>query len=181
MAWTPTVKVLNLRAIADNLLDYWMTNQADAIPWAATQLAYADPIPLLKNFLDSAAFLAEKGPIYPAVAFASDADAADYSDTTVAGGYILRFDTMVTGEDPELIVRQARVYALALLSMMLNCPKATLVDRAGVTADKTKIEDSVIEFGEMLSNNEQTAFMQRFELQATVRVFGTTVQNEPGG
>jgi hypothetical protein len=175
MPWTPIQKALNLRAIADNILTYWLANQADAVPWAATQLAYADPIPLLKRFSDSAAILAEKAPVFPAVAFASDADAADYNDA-IESGYIVRFDTMVTGPNAEVCVRQARVYSLALLSMLLNCPKATLAANARVTINNTHIEDTIIEFGEILSNEEQTDFMQRFELQATIRVHASSFE-----
>lgn len=173
MAWAPKSKALNLRAIADNLLAFWTLNQEEAIPWAAAELGYVDEIPLLKKLAQNA--FAMLGPNFPAVGFASDADAADYNDA-IASGYIVRFLCMVTGPDPDICVRQARVYALALTSMMLNCPKATLTDKARVVANNTQIEDTVIEFEEVLSDEERTEYYQSFQLQATIRVHASSLE-----
>jgi len=167
VAWTPRYKVLSLREIANNLVTYWKANQEEVFEWAGD----AD-LPLIKEFSDS---LNEDNTGFPAVALQNDVDAQDFitKGTEINAGYQPSFSLMVVGPDPNECVRQARLYVLSLSSMMVNCPPATLLANTGADLKEAVVEDITASFLEMMINEDKTDYLQRVDIQATIRVKGS--------
>lgn len=159
MTWTPQFKVLNARAIPDNLLAYIATNQADALLWAnGTALR---PIQQFSNSVANRAV-----PVYPAISFANDSDAEDYTQDFLPGVYSVVFEVMIQNSDPNTAVSEARSYAKAIKSMIRNCPNSTLTANTGANANSAVLESIETEFAEIKTNEMQNDFMQSFQLRA---------------
>lgn len=159
--WTPTQNTINARAIPDNLFAFFAANQADAFTWAGD-----GSLKPVKKFSDSVAN--RSAPVFPAMAFSDDADAVDYTGDVLDGAYQLTLEFMITNSDPDEAVRQSRIYAKAFVSMLVNCPDATLIANTG--ANTTVIEDVTVGFDPIRSDEEQIDFMQLFQIRATIRL-----------
>ena len=167
MAWTPRYKVLSLREIANNLVTYWKANQEEVFVWLGDS-----ELPLIKEFTDS---LNEDNTGWPAVALNNDVDAQDFvsKGTEINAGYQPSFALMVVGPDPNECVRQARLYTLGLSSMMVNCPPETLLANTGANLKEAVVEDITASFLEMMISEDKVDYMQRVDIQATIRVKGS--------
>ena len=161
MAWTPKYNALNLRSIADNLIEYWKDNQVEVFAWAGD----AD-LPPIKAFTD----VLIQGPVFPAVALSNDLDAVDYTGDVLNAGYQPIFSLMVVNKDPSIAMQHARLYSRALISMLLNCPAATLLANTGVISTEVVIDDTATNFLEIMADEEEVTYMQRVDIQATIRV-----------
>src|SRR5687767_6304164 len=120
MAWTPTNKVINTRILASNILTFIAANQTDALTWA-------NGAPGMINFQDINDSVANRNnPIFPAIALRDDDDAADYTGDLIEPAYSATFEVMVESSVPSTAVTKARVYSLALSSMLRNMTSAEL-------------------------------------------------------
>ncbi len=160
MPWTPKHTIIKARAIADNLLAYFEANQVDVLTWAGD-----GSLKPIKKFSNSVAYRAI--PVYPSIAFSDDSDAVDYAGDLATGIYNLTFEVSIQNQDPDTAVIQARKYAAAIISMIRNCPPATLAANAGVKLEATYIDTIVCGFDPIKTNDMQNDFLQVFQI-ATV-------------
>jgi hypothetical protein len=157
--WTPSYPVTNARAIAENLLAYFEANQADALVWAGGSLKP------LKKFSQS---LADRTvPAFPSIAFSDDNDATDYATSTAAqGAYSLTFEVSVQSLNGDTATTQARRYSLAIVSMIRNCPKATLIANTGCI--QAVVDTIEIGFDPIRAHeNRKNDFLQVFQVRTT--------------
>jgi hypothetical protein len=166
MVYTPRFNTINSRVIVDNLLTYWLANQADAFTWAGDS-----SLKTLKKF--EASVTDRSVPVFPAVTFADDSEAIDYAGDTVIALYQPAFNVMITNADPDEAVRQAWLYSKALTSLLINCPKSTLAANTGAAASATIIEDMATAFDPIRADEEQIDFMQLFQIRPTIRLEGS--------
>ena len=158
MAWTPTKAIITARAIPQNLLT-WVTDadrQADALTWAGGQGYKA-----IKTFSQSVAN--RTVPVYPAIAFSDDNDLQDFGDDLIAGGYSCVLEVSIQNANPDTAVTQARIYAEAIVSMIVNC--TTLSTDTG--ADLVTIQQIEVGFEQIKSNEKQNDFLQQFQIRVT--------------
>lgn len=161
MAWTPAHAIINARAIASNLLTYFEANQVEALTWANGGTA-------LKSFQRIENSIGNMNePLYPAIMFSQDNDAADYTEELVAGGYTVTFELMVTNSDPNTAVSQARVYEAAVKSMIRNCPQATYTANTGALASGAVLRSIEAGFDPIKSNDQRNDFLQQFQIRTT--------------
>lgn len=164
MAWTPTKKSLAARAIPATLLAYFAEHQEEALAWAG-----GSGLKKFKSFAQSVveARRAAK-PIYPSISFVSDDDRQTLNDDQIDGGYTCTFEVHITGRDPDAVTEEARIYAKAIGSMIVNCP---LAEGTGAL----KVEPVILDFSfdEIRANEKQNEFLQMFEFRLTAQVTGS--------
>lgn len=165
MPWTPLTKIIVSQTIATNLLAYFAVNQADAILWA-----HGSALRLVQKFSDTVANRAV--PVYPAVAFSDDNSAIDYTETQAIGAYSVVFEFMVESANPDTAISEARSYAKAFASMILNCPKAILVANTGAYAPSTVLQTMEIGFDPIKTNEQQNDFLQMFQIRTIFELLG---------
>jgi hypothetical protein len=166
MAWTPTYNTINARVIPENLFAFFVANQDDALTWAGD-----GSLKPIKKFSDSVANRTVS--VFPAISFSDDADAQDLAGDTNITGYQVSFELMVTDPSPDEAVRAARVYTKAIVSMIVNCPKATIAANTGATPGATIIEDITVGFDPIRSDEDQVDFMQLVRITPTFRLDGS--------
>ena len=154
--------------IADNLLAYIAANQVDAILWAA-----GSALRPIQNFSNSVA--ARTTPVYPAIMFASDQDAQDYTEDELGIAYQLTFEVMIQNADPNNAVTEARSYEAAIKSMIRNCPPSTASANTGAITAATVLQTIESQFDEIKSNDTQTDFLQTFQMRM---VYTLTAANQ---
>lgn len=158
MPWTPTYAVINARTIVGNLLTYFEANQADALLWA-----HGSALRPFEQFSDSIANRAI--PVFPSIAFRRDSMTTGGDGDLLETEYSLVFEVVIESQSPDTAVSEARSYAKAIASMMVNCPDATLLANTGAVAGVlTELADN---FEEMQANEIQNDFFQEFEVGAT--------------
>ena len=167
MPWTPTYSVLNLRAIPANLLTYFEANQVDALSWAGGGLI---PFQRIENSVGNA-----DSPFFPAIMFAQDNDAVDYSETLPIGAYSATFQVMVTNQDPNTAVTNAVKYAKAIVSMIRNCPQSTYTANSGAQANSAVLESIEMGFDPIKSNDAHNDFLQEFQIRATYQLSAAAI------
>lgn len=164
MPYANTHNVLNLRAIADNLLAYIAANQAAAF----TALGFSS-LKLIKDFQDSVANRAV--PVFPAIAFSDDNDAQDFSgDGLIRAGYSCTFEVMVQNADPNVAVADARKYARAIASLVRNIDDDSLLADTG--ANVATLQSLETGFDPIRANEMQNDFLLMFQVRATYTVSG---------
>lgn len=169
MPWTPTRTVIYARAIPENLLTYFETNQADALTWAG-----GGSLKPIRRFGNSVANRAV--PVYPSIAFYDDNDAVDYTTDLALAGYSCTFELMIAkakaddADAANTVVTDARKYARAYLSMILNCPNATLAANTGTHANAATVETIECGFDPIRTNDKQNEFLQAVQIRATFRL-----------
>lgn len=164
MAWTPTLAVIKTRGVAANLLAYITdgTRQTDAYTWAGD--AALRTIKTVSNSVAS-----RTTPFYPAIAFSDDNDAQDFTNDIINAAYSCIFEVSIQNADPDAAVVQARKYAAAIASMIVNCPKATLTANTGaVDASLNTIETG---FEPIKTNEMQNDFLQVFQIRVTFTLY----------
>ena len=168
MAWLPTYSVINARAIAANLLTYFEANQVDALTWAN-----GAPLRSFQRIENSVGNM--NLPVYPAIMFSQDNDAADYTETLPEGAYTVTFELMVTNPDPNVAVTQSRAYAKAVASMIRNCPQATYTANTGTLATAAVLTSIEIGFDPIKSNEMHNDFLQQFQIRATYTLAASAI------
>lgn len=158
MAWTDTYKVIDARKIASNLLAYFETNQTDALLWA-----HGSALKDFQQFSDSVANRAY--PVFPSIAFKRDSTRTKGDGDLLETEYSLIFEVVIENPGANTVVTQARSYAKAIASMMVNCPDSTLYANTG--AVKGVITELADNFDEVKANDTQNDFFQEFEIGAT--------------
>ena len=164
MAWTPTFKVLRPAKIANNLLAYIATNQADALSWATGGTALRP----IQEFSDSTAN--RTSPVYPSIARASNEGADDDTEDYLPAAFSLIFEVMIQNADPSTAVTEAENYEAAIKSMIRNCPDATVMANTGIA--NVVLESIETSFDEIKTNEMQNDFLQVFQLRLTYTMFG---------
>jgi hypothetical protein len=158
MPWTPTLAVINSRAIAENLLTFFEANQVDAILWAN-----GSALKPFQRFENSRANL--DLPAYPAILFSDDNDQTSHGDDLLTAGYSALFLVMVQNPVPATAVLQARMYAKAIMSMIANCTGSSLEANTGCV--NAVLQDTQVGFDQIKVNEAGNDWMQQFEVRAT--------------
>lgn len=166
MAWTPANSVINARAIAENLLTYFEANQVDALSWANGGTGLL-PFQRFENSVGN-----RNSPLFPAILFSDDNDAVDYAQTAPIGAYSVLFLVLIENQDANTAVTQARKYAVAIASMIRNCPPSTYAAGTGANANSSTIQSMEIGFDDIKANDEQNDFLQQFEIRITYQLHG---------
>lgn len=165
MAWTPTINQINCRAIADNLLAYFQTNQAAALTWAGGTV--------MRPFQAISSSVANRSvPIFPALQFLSDNDAVDYTGDVLIAAYSLTFEVMIQNSSPDQAVTDAKIYAKAVVSMILNCPDAIAAANTGGNVNTLTIHNIESGFDPMKTNKQQNDFLQVFQIRTQYTISG---------
>lgn len=159
MAWTPTKAIVKPRALAQNVISYIQTNQADAILWANSNTALRP----IKKFGDTVAN--RLLPVYPSMYMTDDNSASDYTNDVLISAYSVQFEVNVQSTTPDEAKRQADVYAAAIESMILNQPNSSRVNNTGAISAQVQLVE--IGFLEIRANETQNDFLQTFQIRAT--------------
>ncbi len=163
MAWMPEHAVINSRAIADNLLAWFELKQVEALAWAGDGS--------LKPFQTIANSMANPDmPLYPAINFNDDNDEVDYTNEITVGAYRVVFELTVQNSNASAAIVNARKYAIAIASMIRNCPPATLCANTGAVPSLTVLNTMTIGFDFIKAGKDGTArndFGQIFRVAVT--------------
>ncbi len=159
MPWTPTKAIIKPRALAQNVISYIQTNQADAILWANSNTALRS----IKKFGDTVAN--RLLPVYPSMYMTDDNSASDYTNDVLTGAYSVQFEVNVQSTTPDEAKRQADVYAAAIESMLNNQPNSSRVTNTGALIAQLQLVE--IGFLEIKANETQNDFLQTFQVRAT--------------
>jgi hypothetical protein len=163
MPWTPTEPILSSRAIAESLATYFAANQVDAILWA-----HGSALKPVSKFSNSVAN--RTIPVFPAMAFSDDNDVVEYGNDLLDAAYSVTFEFMVQNADADTAVTQARSYLKAFISMMVNCPQATLATNTGAIAGTIVIQTVESGFDPIKTNEQQNDFLQMFQIRAVYTI-----------
>lgn len=160
MAYAPTQKVIDTRFIGRNILAYVEATQEEALPWAND----GEDLKTFQQFADSLANRLK--PVMPSIAIADDSQATIFDGDVLQPVYRIVFEVMIGGANPNGLFTQAKRYAYALESLLLNIPSAT------VTADSENlisVKPSTFEtdFDAIGVNDSKNYFMQMFQTKAT--------------
>lgn len=157
MTWAPTNKVVDLTKVVDNLLGYIEAQQTDALVWAKD--TSDDALPDFAGIYPNATGrLATKFPQLIVLdqehlAEAGDTDNGDIVRITLA----LTLEVALTGPDADALVLTTKKYGLALESMLVNIPAATLTADSkatthGYLAKYQTVYDVVVGYKKEASN-----------------------------
>jgi len=160
MAWTPTINILKSRAIAENILAFIATNQADAILWAN-----GSPIRTIAQFSDSVAN--RTAPIYPSIAIESTEDGQVFGNDIHEAAFVVTFEVIVESASPTTAVSEAKVYDTALKSMIANIPASTIAANTGAIIGTIVLEDIESGFEDIKSNDMENDFFQPLKIKAS--------------
>jgi hypothetical protein len=120
MAWTPQYKVIDQRLLAENLLAYMETNQTDALTWANEGAGLSD----FQRFYTNASGRLQT--ISPCLMILGQQVETNLEDS-LQSDFRLVLEGAVSGPDTDELVANAKRYAMAVESMAVNIPSATLV------------------------------------------------------
>ena len=136
MAWTPTNRVPQLTLYSANLLAYIAANYAEALTWAG-----GGSLPSFVRVYNSAA-----GRIYdafPYLLLLDESAATDYTSDLNETAWQVTLEWAISADATQAadanspigddLAQQARVYAMALESVLLNIPSASLLSGATYT------------------------------------------------
>jgi hypothetical protein len=148
MVWSPKLNVVDLTLTVDNLLAFIEANQTEALSWANGGPGLADFAAIYPNTIG---WLKSK---FPSLLVLGQADEGDGGNegSLVETRLGLRFETAVMGTPDELPILTKK-YDLALRSMLVNVPSATLIagsatiTRAYVSAWPASVYDRLREAG----------------------------------
>lgn len=158
--WEPTLAVLSSRAIPENLIGF-ITNEA----WQEAVLTWAGGSGLKLLQTRAQRRKHPDKPAFPVIYFSDDNDAKQYDSEVVPGAYSLVLEVVIQNADPDEATRQARIYAKAIESMILNIPKATLLDGTGAFA--ATLDTIETGFDRMKENKDRkNDFYQIFQVRA---------------
>ncbi len=160
MAWTPERPITTPRAIADNLLRFFMENQEDAILWVTAD----NPLKPIAKFSSSVAN--RLTPVYPAISFSDDNDNVDYAGDVLLGAYSVTFEVMIQNQNPEKVISQAKSYLKAFVSMIVNCPQDELVRSTGAVEGTIILQTLETGFDPIRTNEKLNYSLQQFQIRA---------------
>lgn len=159
MVWTPQFSIIKARAVVPNLLTYFQAHQADALLWA-----YGSALKPFQQFSDTVAN--RSAPVFPSIAFKRDSSRTTYGNDTQLTEYSVVFEMVIENQAPNLATSQARAYRDAVISMITNCPDATLGANTGCL--KPMITEVADNFDEIQANAPKNDFFQEIEIGTTI-------------
>jgi len=159
MVWAPSKAVITPRALAVNLLTYFGTHQADALTWAGGTGLVA-----LRAYSTVASRVDNK-PIYPMISFLDDNDSVIYGNDLSEAAYQVTFEVVIENTNPATAVENAKIYAKALVSMIINCPAADLATGTGATQGSITCQEIETGFDE-IKHIDKKDFFQVFQIRA---------------
>lgn len=127
MAWLPSLYSVSGPIIERNVLAYIAANQTQALAWAKAQLGFVGTVADFQNIYNSS-----EGRIhllFPDLMLirrsTSFRDAGD--DISVLVQHTLGFEMEIAHADADTLTNLVNVYGVALMSMLWNIPRASLV------------------------------------------------------
>lgn len=164
MTYSPTLVILTPRAIALNLLGYFASTQADALTWAGN----GNLIPI-QEFAASVGNRSE--PVFPYIATETDEDAVIYGGDSIDSLYRVQFELVIENPDPNAATANAKIYAKAICSMILNCPPATLGANTGADGHDIRCREIITGFEPIGTNDAEDDFFQEVKIRAEFTLF----------
>lgn len=119
MAWTPAQSVNDVSVIADNLLTFIDTNQADAMAWAGIQSQR-----FAKLYPNAAGRLAS---IFPNLMIIRQRQANDFTGEILLSAVEITLEGAATSGDADELTITSKQMAMAVESMVLNMQPADLM------------------------------------------------------
>jgi len=160
MAWTPTINVLRSRQIAENILAYIATNQADAILWAN-----GTAIRTLQQISDSVAN--RVNPIYPSIAIRDSEDGQIFGNDIHDAAFNVVFEVVAESPVPATAVAEAKVYDTAIKSMIANISAATIAADTSAIVGTIVLQEILSKFEDIKINDAQNDFFQPLTITAS--------------
>jgi hypothetical protein len=162
MAWEPKQNTADFRYVVTNLLAYIEANQADALAWASdTPLE-----PFVALYPNAAGRL---GSLYPNLMVVRQDQAMDFSGDVLIAGIELLLEGVVTGPDADQLVIDAKAYAMAVESMLLNIPHRTLT-ASGKQSGLEVIMEMETQFDVLRGQKTATSFLQLWQTRVVFRI-----------
>lgn len=159
MPWTPEYTTINSRAIAENLLTYFETNQADALAWAG-----GGSLKLIRRFSDTV--INRSAPIYPSILILTDNDTQPVPEgDVVTAAYSVTFQVHIASTSLTTAMDNAVTYRNAIMSIFRNCPESSLLADTG--ANTIRLAELGTEMLEVYAADRQNDFLQRFNIGAS--------------
>jgi hypothetical protein len=160
MAWTPQYKVIDQRRVAENLLAFMELNQTDALDWANDGPGLRD---FTKFYTNSSGRLATDFPVLMVLGQQVETNLEDNLQADMR----LVLEGAISGSDTDLLVSDAKRYAMAVESMAVNIPSATLMENAnhyhaGYVTELNTVQDVVTRI--------TSGFLQVFRTTITYRI-----------
>lgn len=162
MAWTPELNVVDLTPVIDNLLGYIGGNQTDALTWANGGTGLDD----MTLYSNAAGRLASQ---YPQLIVLTQSDEGELeSDTLLTTEFRIRLEVAVMGTADELPAK-AKTYDLAVRSMLVNIPNATMTAGMKTTTRLWKRDwpATVYDILRGGTGKQANSFLQIFQTEAT--------------
>lgn len=131
MVWNPTQSATDIRAIIPNLLGYIETNAPAALSWANDSVA----LDTFKTIFNNAS----RGTVieFPSLIVSGDRATTVIDDRGLVIIYTIELEMMITGPEPTQLTKDIKAYVMAVESMILNIPMATLMANVDGTGTAT--------------------------------------------
>lgn len=164
MTWAPTKKIADTRFLGQNVLNFVVANQGDALVWAnGASLKPMKPLP------DALADITK--PIFPLLTIVSENDGTEFSGDILQSIYQITFLVEIEGKIAAAVPPIAEKYKHALESMLLNIDKTSLF--SGVSGLSTFAVVSIeTEFQALQKNKMQNQFFQIFQTKVVYLLTG---------
>ena len=124
MAWEPQFKVIDARYIGRNILDYIELHQEEALAWAD---GGAGIEPFAKFYTNASGRLQT---IFPSLIILSQSLETDLESDQIPANLQFAFEATMAGSDPDQLVADTKIYAMAIESMLLNISSDELTNNS---------------------------------------------------
>lgn len=141
------------------MLGYFNDNQGGAIQWAGN-----GSLTPIQEFAESVGNRTE--PVFPYIAVFTDDDAVIYGNDILEGSYQVQFELVIENPDPNTVTENAKIYAKAICSMILNCPADTLATDTGAVEGSIVCQQIETSFEPVGTNDAQNDFFQEVKIRA---------------
>jgi hypothetical protein len=161
MVWAPRANVIDLTQIADNLLAYIADNQTDALIWANGGTGLDD---FAKFYTNAVGRLQTQ---FPSLMILTQRAEPDLSGEILLSRLEVTLEGTIAGNETDTLVRDAKIYAKAVESMIMNIPPETLTANSDPEMHAAFIEQlSVLD----ILRPHSSGFMQIFQTQCVYRL-----------
>jgi hypothetical protein len=163
MPWTPRKQVIDLTPIADNLLGYIGTNDADSLEWANEGPGLDQ---FAKLYTNASGRLQTQ---FPSLMVLSQEMETDLAGEVLVSGVQLTLEATITGPDADTLVADTKKYARAVESMLANIPSATLTANCS-PAHQANLVEIETRLDILRGQANPSAFLQIFQTRCVYRL-----------
>lgn len=153
--WQPSINVLDLRFIPDNILNFIRANQKDALKWANAGAS----LPEFKSFYTSPRLVK----VFPSITVLQT-ESGEKVEDLIEGAYSAVFEIAIKHGKEDYLSAVSKKYDLAIRSMLSNIPETTFSETSIIPISS---QISELETSFDVSREGKNYYLQIFQTKAT--------------